>query len=109
MWRASVAETGWAGTVLLTDGEERSVLASARTLARAGYRVVVGASTEPAAAHWSRSVHARCWLPDARWSTSAFARAVSVVAAGGPAVLLPGSEAALVALSEHRDMLPASC
>lgn len=93
--------------VLVTDGEGRASLAACRALHAAGYAVIAGASEHPAAAHWSRAATARVRLPDPRQDPRAFARAAGEAAAAHRAfTILPGNDASLLALSEHRDAVP---
>jgi predicted ATP-grasp superfamily ATP-dependent carboligase len=92
--------------VLITDGEERAALAACRGLASAGYRVTVVARHRPAATHWSRSCAERLLLPDARQSVSAFIAGLEeVLAARTHSAVIPGSDASLWAISDHRDSL----
>ncbi|MDX6631210.1 MAG: hypothetical protein QOH00_3456 [Gaiellales bacterium] len=93
--------------VLITDGEQRAVVAAVRGLARAGYAVTATASSSPAAAQWSRDCARRLHAPSAN-------------ADGGAALVdavrhelereqyvavVPGSDAALRAFSRHRGQL----
>ena len=58
----------------------------------------------PAAGHWSRSVDRRYTLPNPRLEPAAFVSGLAAIAAEGEhAVLIPGVDAALLAVSEHRD------
>jgi predicted ATP-grasp superfamily ATP-dependent carboligase len=92
--------------ILVTDGEERAALAVCRGLAAAGYGVAAAAAARPAAAHWSRSVRERLRLPNPRHDAGAFADALEHAVSGDRfAVLIPGSEAALVVVSERRERL----
>lgn len=92
--------------VLLTDGEQRSVVAAVRGLAQAGYEVGVAASRPGVAAHWSRSCDARYHLPDPWDDPAVFALALShLVRDGTFDVLLPGTDASLLAISAYRDYL----
>jgi predicted ATP-grasp superfamily ATP-dependent carboligase len=92
--------------VLLTDGEERSVLAACRGLARAGYRVGAVVARRPALAHWSRRCAARFVAPDPRTDTEGFlARLEEILGGGDYALLLPGTEASLLAVSTARERL----
>src|SRR3954468_20771757 len=93
--------------VLITDGEQRSVVAAVRGLAAAGYAVTATASSHPAAAQWSRACARRLDVP------SAGADGGSALA-GMPreelereryAAVIPGSDGALRALSRHRAQL----
>jgi predicted ATP-grasp superfamily ATP-dependent carboligase len=91
---------------LVTDGEERSVVGTVRALAAAGWQVGVVASRRPAAAHWSRACAERLRLVDPREDPAAFVAELAAAAgAGGYDVLLPGSDAALLAISMHREQL----
>lgn len=89
--------------VLVTDVEERAVLAVCRGLDRAGYLVTGVAGTRPAAGHWSRSVDRRHALPNPRLEPEGFVTALAAIAAKGEhAALIPGVDAAVLAVSEHR-------
>jgi predicted ATP-grasp superfamily ATP-dependent carboligase len=89
--------------VLLTDAEERSVLACARGLAAEGFRVVAAACHRPAATLWSRSCSERVMLPDCRVDAEAFALGLGAVLDTGCDVLVPGSERSLMAVSSIRE------
>ncbi len=92
--------------VLITDGEERSALAACRALRSTGYAVDAVAFGGPAAVHWSRSCSRRLRAPDPRADRVAFADALSELLAGWRYdLLLPASDAALLAISEDRDRL----
>jgi predicted ATP-grasp superfamily ATP-dependent carboligase len=92
--------------VLLTDAEERSVLAACRGLAQAGYRVDAVASSRPAVTHWSRRCATRLIAPDPRVDAEGFvARLEAILRDGEYAILLPGTEASLVAISAARETL----
>jgi predicted ATP-grasp superfamily ATP-dependent carboligase len=88
--------------ILLTDAQERSVLASARGLAGEGFRVVAAASYRPAAAHWSRSCAERLLLPDCRADPEGFAVGLRAALETGFDALVPGSEPSLTAVSSLR-------
>ena len=93
--------------VLITDGEERSALAACRALRSAGYEVDAVATRAPAAVHWSRSCSRRLRAPDPRTDRAGFIDSLGGFLAEWPYdVLLPGSDAALRAISEERDRLP---
>ena len=95
--------------VMVTDAEERAVLAACRGLASAGYRVSAVARYSPAATHWSRSCSERFLAPDPRDSVQAFiARLEQLLDGGGYVALIPGSDGSLLAISEHRDRLEQS-
>jgi CelD/BcsL family acetyltransferase involved in cellulose biosynthesis/predicted ATP-grasp superfamily ATP-dependent carboligase len=90
--------------ILVTDVEERAVLAVCRGLESAGYLVSGVAGTKPAAGHWSRSVSRRYSLPNPRLEPDAFVSSLAAIAAEGEhAALIPGVDAALLAISERRD------
>ena len=92
--------------IVITDAEERAVLGASRGLASAGYRVCAVARFRPAATHWSRSCAERVLLPDPRDSVPAFVEGLEqLLATGRYSVLLPGSDASLQAISDHRDRL----
>lgn len=95
--------------VVVTDAEERAALAACRGLASAGYRVAAVARYRPAAAHWSRSCAERILAPDPRESVQAFVDCLDeLFRSGRYAALIPGSDASLLAVSEHRSRLERS-
>jgi predicted ATP-grasp superfamily ATP-dependent carboligase len=95
--------------VVVTDAEERAVLGACRGLTSAGYRVCAVARQRPAATHWSRSCAERIVLPDPRENVPAFVdRLDDLLSSGRYAALIPGSEASLLAISEHRSRLERS-
>src|SRR5919198_3322463 len=92
--------------VLVTDGETRAVVAACRGLAAAGFHVTAVAGTRPAPAHWSRSCRERYTLPHPLDDSEGFVAAIEQLASkGGYAVLLPGSDASLLALSRERERI----
>jgi predicted ATP-grasp superfamily ATP-dependent carboligase len=92
--------------VVVTDAEERAALGACRGLTSAGYRVCAVAHRRRAATHWSRSCAERVVLPDPRESVDDFVEGLErLLRSGRYAALIPGSEAALLAVSEHRDRL----
>ena len=92
--------------VLVTDGELRSVLAACRGLAQAGYRVSVVADGPLAETKWSRSCSVRFRAPHPLSDPEAFATELARILRREPhAVLLPGSEASLLAISDRRQLL----
>jgi predicted ATP-grasp superfamily ATP-dependent carboligase len=97
-----------AAAVLLTDAQERSAPSACESLSRAGYRVGGASSERPAPGQWSRFCNERFDLPDPRADSRKFALAVSGIAqAGRFDTIMPGSDAALIAISAHRDLFPA--
>src|SRR5437588_5332867 len=94
--------------VLITDAETRAVVAAARGLRAGGFTVVAAAaeSARPAPAHWSRSVAKRLVVPHALEDESGFINALErALTSFSCAVLMPGSDASLVALSAARQHL----
>jgi len=92
--------------VVVTDAEERASLAACRGLASAGYRVCALAPRRSAAGHWSRFPAERMLAPDPRENVDAFVAAVDEALRDDPrSLLVPGSDASLLAVSEHRDRL----
>jgi len=103
---ARAASDGGRGWVLLTDAEERSTLAACRALTTAGYSVAAIAGRRPAATHWSRYCRARLEGPDPLVDPLGFVdRLEQLVAERTYAVLIPATDAALLAISEHRSRL----
>jgi predicted ATP-grasp superfamily ATP-dependent carboligase len=91
---------------LVTDAEQRSTLAACRALHDAGYLVSTVATERPALTHWSRCNDVRLHAPNPRETVSGFARRLAeIVAAQEYALVLPGSDASLIAISEHRAAL----
>jgi predicted ATP-grasp superfamily ATP-dependent carboligase len=94
-------------SVLLTDGNARGILASARTLAAAGFAVGAVAEAPRAATHWSFSCRERYVAPDPRANPAAFVDALAQIATTRRyTILLPGSDVALWAISRARATLP---
>jgi len=94
------------GSVVVTDAEERAALGACRGLTAAGYRVSAVSRLRPAATHWSRACAERIRLPDAREDVHAFvAELGALLRSGRYDALIPGSDASLIAISEHRDTL----
>jgi len=94
--------------VLLTDGQERSAPTACESLSRAGYRVGAASSERPAPGRWSRFCDERFDVPDPNLDRRAFAQAVAQVGQdGGFGTVIPGSDAALIAISSHRDLFSA--
>jgi cation diffusion facilitator CzcD-associated flavoprotein CzcO/predicted ATP-grasp superfamily ATP-dependent carboligase len=95
-------------TVLITDAHERAMLAAARSLHRAGWRVHAAASQRPAPGQWSRACDARFQVTDPKQSPAAFAAELEeILGDRGEDVLLPGSDASLLAISADRERLEA--
>ena len=97
------------GSVVVTDAEERAALGACRGLTSAGYRVCAVARLRPAATHWSRACAERVLLPDPRVSVGSFVdRLDELLRSGRYDALIPGSDATLLAVSEHRERLEGS-
>jgi FAD-dependent urate hydroxylase len=91
-------------TVLITDAQERAMLAASRSLHRAGWAVHAAASERPAPGHWSRACARRFRVPDPRESPAQFVENLArVLDDHGEDVLIPGSDASLLAISANRD------
>jgi predicted ATP-grasp superfamily ATP-dependent carboligase len=92
--------------VLITSAQERFALAACRSLHDAGYAVTAVADQTPAATHWSRCCDDRHVLVDAKQDAEAFVDGlVEIVKRVPHSVLLPGADAALLAISERRERL----
>jgi predicted ATP-grasp superfamily ATP-dependent carboligase len=93
-------------TVLVTDGEQRAALAVVRSLGRAGYRVLVASSRGRSLAGASRHAAAEFAAGDPLAAAEPFADAVERrIRDHAVDVLLPISDAALLALLPRRDRL----
>ena len=93
--------------VLITDGEQRSVVAAVRGLAAAGYAVTATASSHPAAAQWSRDCARRLDAPAANADGGDALAGIlrAELERDRYAAVVPGSDSALRALSRHRETL----
>ena len=77
-------------------------MAACRMLGKAGYDLAVAASEHPAPAHWSRSCTERVRVVDPRLDPARFTAELERFAARNDHdILLPGSDATLVALARH--------
>lgn len=95
--------------VLVLDGNENHAVAAVRSLARAGHRVVVGASTSWSKAGWSRGAASTFVYPAPQEDALAFVRCVTAEAAREPGTLvLPMTERTTLPLSLHRDLVYAA-
>jgi predicted ATP-grasp superfamily ATP-dependent carboligase len=94
------------GRVLLTDGQERWIVAASRSLARAGFKVTVAADSTPAVAHWSRFCSGRVLVPAPQSDPSTFVATLEAeLRAKSYALLVAGGDASLQVISEHRERL----
>jgi predicted ATP-grasp superfamily ATP-dependent carboligase len=92
--------------VLITNAEERSMLAACRSLCQGGYEVTAASSTTFAAAQWSRSCAARLLVADPRDNASRFVQQLrQELTSRAYLTLLAGSDRALLALSREREHL----
>jgi len=89
--------------VLVTEVQERSGLAAVRGLGLAGFVVGGAASSTPAQGHWSRYCRERFTMPDPRVSTEAYAEDLERVLRRDFDIVLPTTDASLIAISEHRE------
>ena len=97
-------------SVLLTDGEERAALAAVRSLGRAGYSVFVCSARERSLAGASRYARAEALVPSALSDPERFTDGVEVlVRKWNVQVLLPVSEASLLALLPARSRFTDTC
>ncbi len=92
--------------VLITNAEQRSMLATCRGLAGAGYRVSAIAFTRRAAAHYSRCCERRLHMIDPALDAERFVEELAAeLARGRYAALIPGSDTALLTISAMRERL----
>ena len=92
--------------VLITDAQERSVLAACRSLGRHGYVVDATASERPAVTHWSRFCANRLWTSDPKAHPAEFVAELSRIVSGEDYdVLIPGTDASLLAISRGREQV----
>ena len=95
--------------ILITNGDERAALATARSLVAAGYRVHVAASRRSSLAGVSRGVRSWGVRSDPLDHPAHYAAEVGAVArAQGIDVLLPVTDPSVEALLEHPTALPNS-
>ena len=97
--------------VLVTDAEERAVLATCRALAAAGYRVSAVAEERFAVGHWSRFLEKRITLAGPKTDPEGYVERLShVLRRGEYDLVLPGGEWSLLPISEQRDLIePYAC
>jgi predicted ATP-grasp superfamily ATP-dependent carboligase len=92
--------------VLVTDPDQRAALAVVRSLGRAGHEVLIGGPRRSSLAGASRYCSRRIFLPDPLGEPKEFVeRVVSALAANRVEVLIPISEAALLAILAERARL----
>jgi predicted ATP-grasp superfamily ATP-dependent carboligase len=92
--------------VLITNAEERSMLATCRCLHAAGYEVTAASSTALAAAKWSRSCSRRLHVVDPRKDAHTFVEDLRrELSRRSYATLIAGTDSALLAVSQGREHL----
>src|SRR5436853_603604 len=95
--------------VLVLDGNENHAVAAVRSLARAGHRVEVGASTSWSKAGWSRDAASRFVYPAPQQDALAFVHCIAEEASREPGTLvLPMTERTTLPLSLHRNVIYAT-
>src|SRR5262245_13087452 len=95
--------------VIVLDGNENQAVACARSLARAGNHVSVGADTPWSKAGWSRSCRDTFVYPAPQQDADSFIACITEEAAREPGTLvLPMTERATLPLSAQRDLLLAA-
>ena len=95
--------------VLVLDGNENQAVACARSLARAGHTVLVGADTSWSKAGWSRSCSGTFTYPSPQVDADAFVERVAAEAARVPNTLvMPLTERATLPLSASREQIIAA-
>ena len=96
--------------ILVTDGDQRAALAIVRSLGRAGYRVFVCSPRRRSLAGASRHCRAEATVPEALRDPSGFVEAVGrLTESWNIGVLLPVTEASLLALLPARERFPKAC
>jgi predicted ATP-grasp superfamily ATP-dependent carboligase len=92
--------------VLVTDGEHREALAACRGLADAGYRVATVSDERFPLARWSRFSEERVTLAGPRNDPGGYVdRLVDLLRSGHYDMVLPGTEPALITISEGRERI----
>ena len=90
----------------MLDGNQNQAVASVRSLANAGHRVLAGASSSWSKAGWSRSCRGTFRYPDPHQDVSGFvARIAEVAAQQSGTLVLPMTEATTLPLSARREVL----
>ena len=88
---------------IILDGNENQAVAATRSLARAGYRVAVGAAEAWSKAGWSRHATSTFSYPSPASDPDGFVRRLCLeLEQGGPAVVMPMTEASTIPVSLHR-------
>jgi predicted ATP-grasp superfamily ATP-dependent carboligase len=101
-----LTETNPTASVLITDAQERSVVAAIRALDAAGYRVDATTDKRLSPGQFSRSCNEHHRAPSPNADGEAYvARLEEIVRGGAYAALLAGNDASLLAISRHRARL----
>jgi predicted ATP-grasp superfamily ATP-dependent carboligase len=92
--------------ILVLDGNQNQAVASVRSLAHAGHRVLVGDSTSWSKAGWSNCCHETFRYPAPRRQTEAFINCIVELASAETGTLvLAMTEATTLPISAHREAL----
>lgn len=92
--------------VLVTDAEERAVLATCRGLAAAGYHISTVAASRFALGHWSRFTRERHMIAGAQSDPEGYVGRLSqVLRRGEYDLVIPGTELSLLPISERRALI----
>jgi predicted ATP-grasp superfamily ATP-dependent carboligase len=93
-------------SALVLDGEHRAALAVVRSLGRRGVTVHVASSVPRSLAGGSRFAASESLVPDPTQGSEAYARAIARLSADCNApVIMPVTEASILALLEYQDLL----
>jgi predicted ATP-grasp superfamily ATP-dependent carboligase len=93
--------------VVVSGGETPAGLAAVRSLDRAGFETWAAMTSRGSRGAWSRAAAGVVDVPDPRIEPDAFTGALAQAARSlGAAAVLPGSEAALIALAKRRNAFP---
>jgi predicted ATP-grasp superfamily ATP-dependent carboligase len=104
--RNAASGAGASRSIVVTDGEQRSALATTRSLGRVGHRVFVCAPRSGTIASASRYCERAFIVPDALHAPAEFAEALARITAEVRAdVVIPVSEASLLAVLPQRERI----
>ena len=97
-------------SILITDGENRSALATARSLGRKGCKVVVAGMSEPTLASSSKYCTKGVAVPDPDTAGQDYAQAIKdIVSSEEIDVIFPMTEVSIHLLNSVREKLPPDC
>lgn len=91
--------------VLVLDGNQNQAVASVRSLAHAGYNVMVGEAAPWSKAGWSRFASESFQYPSPRNPAAFIARLEALAGANPGSLILPMTEATTLPISAHRSTL----